>query len=834
MKAVVMAGGEGTRLRPMTSDLPKPLLPVADRPIMEHVLRLLGRHGLRQTVVTVQYLAARIQEQFGDGSELGMELSYAKEEEPLGTAGSVKNAARQLGGEPFLVISGDALTDIDLGDLIRFHRQNKALVTVCLTRVPDPLEFGITITDPDGRVERFLEKPTWGQVFSDTVNTGIYVMEPQVLDLVPEGEPCDWSSDVFPRLLAEGGGIYGYVAEGYWEDVGTHAAYLKAQSDVLEGQVRVEREGTEVAPGVFVDPTASVDATAVLTAPLHIGAHAQIGPGTRLTHTVVGRHAVIDTGAALERAVIHPHAYAGPRTQLRGCVVGRGATLRAEARLAEGSVLGANCVMEEDSALTDDVLVYPGKTIEAHTTVTDSLIWESRGTKTLFTPSGVSGTLGSEITVDLAVRLAGAYATLLRRGAHLALARDLGQGGQILLPAMTAALRASGVTVRDLGHVPLPLARAHTAEAHDGAILLTTSPTDPAGVDIRFLDATGTELAPARIRTLQRVFNRREYRRVLAGETGALDTTPLPLHTYAHQLTTRLTTTAGVGAGPRMRVVIDTAHGSAALTLPAVLGQLGIDALCVNNTLEPPAGAPPATPDQELAALHRLGALVSAQRAAFGIRIDPAAERLHLVDERGRPLSEEQTLLLMCDLTTAHYGGGLIALPVTATRAAERCAAAHLGQIRRIPTTPGELTRAATHAGTILAADGQGRFVLPAFSLHPDAVAAFVRLTHLLHINPRPLSELTARLPRAHVRHRDIPTAWQDKGLVMRSVVEHAGARAIDTTDGVRVIEADGSWTLVLPDSATATTRLWAEGPDAATTDALLDHWHHTVTRTAS
>jgi mannose-1-phosphate guanylyltransferase/phosphomannomutase len=193
-----MAGGEGTRLRPMTANQPKPLLPVINRPIMEHVLRLLKRHGFTETVVTVQFLAALVRNYFGDGDELGMSLYYATEDTPLGTAGSVKNAADKLRDERFLVISGDALTDIDLTDMVRFHRENGAMVTIGLKRVPNPLEFGIVIVDDQGRVERFLEKPTWGQVFSDTVNTGIYVMEPEVLDEIAAGESVDWSGDVFP------------------------------------------------------------------------------------------------------------------------------------------------------------------------------------------------------------------------------------------------------------------------------------------------------------------------------------------------------------------------------------------------------------------------------------------------------------------------------------------------------------------------------------------------------------------------------------------------------------------------------------------------------------
>src|SRR3954451_15495913 len=199
MRAVVMAGGEGTRLRPMTANQPKPLLPVVNQPIMGHVLRLLRRRGVTETVVTVQSLASLVRNYFGDGDEFGMTLSYATEETPLGTAGSVKNAEVALRDEPFIVISGDALTDIDLTDMIAFHQRNKALVTIALKRVADPVEFGIIIADDEGRSERFLEKPTWGQVFSDTVNTGVYIMEPEVLEHVATGQSVDWSSDVFPK-----------------------------------------------------------------------------------------------------------------------------------------------------------------------------------------------------------------------------------------------------------------------------------------------------------------------------------------------------------------------------------------------------------------------------------------------------------------------------------------------------------------------------------------------------------------------------------------------------------------------------------------------------------
>src|ERR687883_692692 len=209
MKAVVMAGGEGSRLRPLTIGRPKPMVPIVNAPVMEHILGLLRRHGITEVVVTLQYLANVIQEYFGDGSDFGMKIQYTVEETPLGTAGSVKNAEHWL-DEPFLVISGDALTDLNLEEVVDYHRHVGAMATLTLYRVPNPLEYGVVIIDKDGRVVRFLEKPSWGEVFSDTVNTGIYVLDPEIFKYIEKGVVTDWSKDVFPKMLRKGDALAGY------------------------------------------------------------------------------------------------------------------------------------------------------------------------------------------------------------------------------------------------------------------------------------------------------------------------------------------------------------------------------------------------------------------------------------------------------------------------------------------------------------------------------------------------------------------------------------------------------------------------------------------------
>jgi mannose-1-phosphate guanylyltransferase/phosphomannomutase len=811
----------------MTANQPKPLLPVVNKPIMEHVLRLLKRHGFTETVVTVQFLAALVRNYFGDGEEIGMSLSYATEEMPLGTAGSVKNAQDALRDERFLVISGDALTDIDLTDLVRFHKENGALVTIALKRVPNPLEFGIIIIDDDGRVQRFLEKPTWGQVFSDTANTGIYVMEPEVLDHVAAGEPVDWSGDVFPKLLAEGAPLYGYVADGYWEDVGTHESYLKAQADMLSGKIDIEPDGFEVSPGVWVAEGAEVDSEAVLKGPLYIGDYAKVEAGAELREfTVLGSNVVVKEGAFLHRAVVHDNVFIGPSTNLRGCVVGKNTDVMAGARIEEGAVIGDECVIESEAYVSSDVKVYPFKTIEAGAVVNTSVIWESRGQRTLFGPRGVSGLINVEITPELAVRLASAYATTLKKGAGVTASRDASRAARTLNRAVQSALTASAINVRDLEACPIPVARYETArEDCAGGIVIRTTPGDSQGVDIVFLDEHGADLSQAAQRKLERVFGRQEYRRAFPGEIAELTYPSRVVETYVRDLQ-RCIDMRGVREA-ELKIVIDCAGGTASLVLPQLLGRLGVEVLTVNNRLD--EVSPTETLAERMRDLQRLGELVSSSRAAFGVRFDPVGERITLVNENGELISDDRGLLVVLDLVASERRGGRVALPVTTTRVAEQVCRFHGVQVEWTSTSQDVLTKAAAAEDNIFAGDGRGGFIIPEFSPTVDGIAAFTRMLGLVARTRLTLSQIDHRIPEAHLLKRSVPTPWAAKGSVMRHVVEAAGDRRVDTTDGVRVIEDDTSWILVLPDPAEAVTHLWAEGADRDTAQDLLQSWAHVV-----
>jgi len=823
-----MAGGEGTRLRPMTANQPKPMLPVANRPIMEHVLRLLKRHGFDETIVTVQFLAALVRNYFGDGEEFGMSLQYATEEMPLGTAGSVRNAEDALRDEPFLVISGDAVTDMDLTAMVKFHKEKGALVTVGLARMPNPLEFGIVIPQEDGRIQRFLEKPTWGQVFSDTVNTGLYVMEPEVLAEVPPGEMVDWSGDVFPKLLKRGAPLFGYVSDRYWEDVGTHESYLKVQADVLDRRVQTDIAGFEVSPGVWVAEGAEVDTDAVLTGPLCIGDYAKIEAGAHLReYTVIGSNVVVKEGAFLHRAVVHNNVYIGQGVTLRGCVIGKNTDVMRLARIEEGAIVGDECVIEPEAYLSAKVKVYPFKTIEAGAVVNNSVIWESRGQRTLFGPRGVSGLINVEVTPELAVRLASAYATMLRKGSTVTTSRDASRAARTLKRAVQSALNASAINVVDLEAEPLPVVRFETArEQYSGGVAIRTTPGDPQSVDIIFLDERGAELSQADQRKLERVFSRQEFRRAFPGEIAELSYPPRVVESYTHELL-RCLDMSGVREAD-LKVVADCAGGTTSLVLPSLLGNIGLrEVLTLNSRLD--EISPTETVAQQRAGLQRLAEMVSSSGAAFGVRFDPVGERIQLVDEKGELVSEDRALLAVLDLVAAERKSGRVALPVTTTRVAEQVCRFHGVQVTWTPTSMDALTVAAASEDVIFAADGRGGFVVPECARTVDGIAAFVRLLGLVARTRLTLSQIDARIPVAHMLKRSIPTPWAAKGSVMRTVVEAAGSNEIDTTDGVRVVVPGRGWVLALPDPADAVTHLWAEGNDADDAQLLMEEWAEVV-----
>ncbi len=831
LKAVVMAGGQGTRLRPLTSNQPKPMVPIVNKPLMQHIIELLKRHSLEQIVVTLQFLPTVISNYFGDGSTWGVNMNYVIEESPLGTAGSVRNA-RSFLDSPFIVISGDALTDIDLTAAALYHKEREAMVTIVLKKAPNPLDFGLVITDEEGKIVRFLEKPGWGEVFSDTINTGIYIIEPEVLNMVPDDRPYDFSKELFPQLLENGLPLFGYIAEGYWTDVGNHQQYLEAHRDILDGLVDVQVPGHRLENNVWIGDGADVNENAKLSGPLLVGNHVKIEEGCKIReYSVLGDNVVIKHDNFVHRSIVMDNTYIGPSCHIRGTIIGRNCDVKSGARIDEGAVLGDDCLIGDNAIINHDVLVFPFKTVDSGATINTSIIWESRGVRSLFGKRGVSGLINVDITPEMAVRLGMAYGSMLPINSQVVTSRDGTRAARIIKRAFMAGANASGVHCRDLEINTVPVNR-FTVESHSdqGGVDTRTSERDPQWLDISFFDEHGRDLDLNARRTVERIYSRSEFRRAFLEELGEIYYPARAREAYTTALEEKLDIETIKKSA--FKVVFDYGYGPASLIMPAILGKLGCEVLSLNAYTDEKRLLSARPKLQE--SLLRLGEVVGSFSANLGMLFDNGAERLAIVDDRGQMLVGTELLVAMVELVTAHVKPpGKIAVPVDQPSVIERIANERGFDVIRTRVEKSNLMGVAREEGVIFAGGGDGGVMFPDFMPAFDAMMAFGKLLEMLATRGKSLSAVASALPKYFVMHRQVFTSWENKGTIMRQLLEAHQGPEVDSTDGIKISWGGGRWVLVLPDHEEPVLHVYAEGKNEEDCIEILDEYEAEIKQTA-
>jgi mannose-1-phosphate guanylyltransferase/phosphomannomutase len=828
MKAVVMAGGEGSRLRPLTINRPKPMVPIVDRQVMAHIIELLKTHGITEIVVTIQYLANVIQDHFGDGSSYGVKIEYSLEEHPLGTAGSVKNAEHLL-QEPFLVISGDALTDFDLSKLIDFHTERDAVATITLTRVPNPLDYGVIILDERSNVRQFLEKPSWGEVFSDTVNTGIYVFNPEVFRQIERGKFTDWSKDVFPKLL-RGDGLAGYVADGYWTDIGTIEEYMRASRDYMAGKVGLARVGHRAFEDVWLDSDAEIAPDAQFHGPVFLGHGVKIKSGA-IIHgpTAIRDYTIIDTRATVDRSIIWRNSYIGERAELRGAIVLRQCNIKNRAVLFEGTVVGDQTIINAGAVIGANVKIWPSKEVDEGATISSSIIWGSQGRRVLFGRNGISGLVNIDLTPEFCAKLGAAFGATLPRNTTVTINRDAHYTPRMLKRAMIAGLPSAGVHVTDLESVPIPVARFIThAIGATGGVHVRLSPLDNRVVDIKLFDRDGLDIDTATERKVEGVFFREDYRRVYLDEIGRI-TKPEELEkSYIDAFLKALRPEALAAIARDFNLVIDYANANASNVLPSILRRLEVNVVELNAAVNDTRLVQ--TSEEFDAGMERLGRITPVIDAAMGVRLDSGGEKLFLVDETGRRLPNMQALAAVTALSLAANGGGTVAVPVTAPRAFEEIAAHYGGTIIRTRANLAALMRtAATSHDMLLLGDGSGNYIFPGFYPIADGLFGIVKIMELLTLRDLPVSEVVRDLPRYSMSQARVPCRWEYKGKVMRILNQQYQDRTLEQVDGVKIDLGD-EWVLILPDPDGPFFHIIAEGATDEQARVLTEKYAGVVT----
>ncbi|HWM13371.1 MAG TPA: sugar phosphate nucleotidyltransferase [Gaiellaceae bacterium] len=817
MKAVVMAGGEGTRLRPLTSNQPKPMVPIVGKPCMEHIVELLRAHAFEDVIVTLAFMPQAIRGYFGDGESHGVSIRYSVEESPAGTAGSVKLAEEAL-DEPFLVISGDALCDIDLGALVRFHREKGAFVTIGLKSVPNPLEFGIVVTDDDGRIERFLEKPSWGQVFTDTINTGIYVLEPEVLRHVPDDRPYDFSKELFPLLLEMGKPLYGFVADGYWQDIGNLDQYRQANFDALDERVRLNVAGIRLRGNVWVGEGVDLDDVGAVAGPAFVGNYCRIARSATVgPYSVLMPSVTLGDHARTARAIVDTSTAIGRSALVEGAIVGKACDLRPHTRLHEGVAVGDSCTIGDESVVMPGVRIYPFKEVESGSVVDRNLIWESQLSSRLIGVDGITGRINVDLTPETALRVGIALGTALERGERIVTSRAASDSCRLIRRALLAGLNSTGVHAGDLQIMPAAVNRHLLKnEAFEAGIHVQPSPSDPEVVQVRIFEPPGTPASPELVKEIEKHYARQEFRRASWEEVGQITFPARAAETYAQDLL------AAVDVAPirerGFRIVVDYAFSAASLVLPQILGALDVEAVSSHGYVSERRVATEAASLAE--SLEHTKRLVEAVGADLGAVLDPAAERIFLVDDLGRDVPVEQELLLFLRLLASDGKSGRLAFPTTVTSLVEELVQGTELEVLRTPHSLSALTRAAAGDGVIFAGSAAGGFVFPEFVPAYDGMASLCKLLELLAPVGRPLSEIVGELPASAVIHREVRCPWARKGTVMRIVTERMKGRNIDVSDGIKVFEERG-WAQVLPDPDEPLVHIYAEGRSEADGEAL-------------
>jgi mannose-1-phosphate guanylyltransferase / phosphomannomutase len=829
MKAVIMAGGFGTRLRPLTMNIPKPMIPVMNKPMMHHIVDLLRDHGITDIVTTLYFQPDAITNYFGDGSKFGVNMVHISATEDYGTAGSVKNAEEYL-DERFIIISGDVLTDIDITDAVRFHDEKKSLATIILTHAVNPLQFGIVITDADNRIVRFLEKPSWGEVFSDTINTGIYIIEPEILDMMPPKEERDWSNNIFPQLLREKKALYGYVANGYWRDIGNLNEYQEAHLDALRGDVKVPYLKT---PGNMLIGTDTIIQTDKknLHGSIILGDNVQIHHDVRLSNVVIGNNTVIEQGSVITNSVLWDNTYVGPMVQISSSVVGSKTSIGESAVIDDNVFISDECKIGKRARLFSNIKLWPNKEVEDGASLSRSLVQEDKWLRELFADARITGISNIEMNPEFGAKLGTAYGMFIGQGKVVATSRDSDNVSRMMNRALICGLISAGVTVNDLRSTPIPMVRhALSAGKEVGGFHVRKSPFDKNLTDIIFFDEDGRDLLSKQTKKIDRLFFGEDVHRPPQYNVGSINFPERVTESYQQRFQEHLDFDLINKA--KFRIVVDYSNGSAATIFPNILGRIKIQVVSLNAYLDPHR----LTRDKSEFdhALSQLSHIVTSLKYDAGFMIDAGGEKIFVVDENGHvfdAFDAERLLILVAKLfLMTHPDTKKIAVPVTTSNVIFEIAEEHGVEVILTKNSHLAMMEAAHEHPVQFVGGTKGGFIFPDFLFATDGMFAVTKILEMMAKAGVHIGELNRQIPEYYTVKRNIKCAWEAKGRVMRNLMKDSEQFKRELIDGVKIHIDDQPTTVILiPDKERPLFHVNIESPDKNRCQQLLEEYEQKI-----
>ncbi len=787
MKGVIMAGGRGTRLRPLTCDVPKPMVPLVGKPVMEYTIEWLKRFGITDIAVTIQYLGDKIKNYFGDGSRWGVNISYFEESEPLGTAGSVKNVDSFI-DDTFIVVSGDALTDFDLFRAIEFHHERHALATILMSREQYPLDYGGIIVSRDGKIQQLIEKPKWSEVYSDFVNTGIYIFEREILRYIEANTPCDFSSDIFPLLLQNNERLYGFLAEGYWLDIGTIQQYRKANVDILNKQVHVSINGEELFPHVWVGPNVRIEDGAVIIGPAFIGDGAVIRKNVNIEpYSVVGVNAQISEYTSVKRSIIWDHVYVGKHCELRGSMIASGTYLANNVELLEQSVVGSHCMLQPHVKVKPNIKIWPKKTIFEGVVVHSSIFWGKQVQKSLFGTRGISGVANIEMTPEYVSKIASAYGSTLSLNSKIIVASDGHPFTNIVKQSLIQGLHSTGVcTVECLESVTAPIVRYQLSQSsYDGGVFMYMNEQERK-VYIDVYDENGYPLDRFQERRIEHVLAQEQFRRAPLEQIGFSEYHSRAISSYIQAMQ------KNIHLPLYDRKAILVSETNIHRLVEEVFRERNGEVIMIKHTNS-----------------DDIAEYVRTTKSLFALVAQNNGEQFIVIDEKGNILTEEQLLSIYTIVTLLFHTDRCAPIPNYAPSTLETIADRLNGQVKRIKGNRRDMLFEMSHS----------------FHFCYDAVYAFTQLFQLLSFETRSLSQLVESIPHVHWLRDYVFCPWSARGVVMRKLMEDEMAKKVDVNDGIKVYHPDGGWTFILPELDQPAFTIYSQAADVQKARETMTHY---------
>ncbi|MBN1634485.1 MAG: NTP transferase domain-containing protein [Ignavibacteria bacterium] len=802
MQAVIMAGGFGTRLKPLTNNIPKPMVPVTNKPILEHLISLLKKHNIKDYVMLLYYQSDIIKEYFGDGSNFGVSIEYITPDKDFGTAGAVKLSEKYI-KDNFLVISGDVLTDIDLTEFYNYHISKNNIATIALYNAENPLQYGIVLTDKDNKIVSFLEKPSSSEVFSDTINTGIYYFEKKIFEYIPENENFDFSKDLFPHLLENNIPVFGYKSTGYWRDVGNLEEYLCANLDVLQDKLDHIK-----ARDYYGNCVAS---------------SAVIEQGVTIDNSVIGENVYLGKGVQIKNSVIWDNVKIYDKTSVLFDVIGKNTEIGEHTRINDYVFIGDDCKIGKNVFVSSSLKIWNKKTVGNNAKITRSLIYEDTFFNELFTDSRISGLSNLQINPEFASKLGSVYGVFIGPNKNVIVGRDSDDISNMIKRSVTSGILSAGLDVHDLQVIPIPMLRQELKNgAGAGGIFVRKSPFDKDITDIIFFDRDGRDLSSSKTKSFERLFFSDEYQRAAYEKVGKIVFPERKNEKYKEHFIKCLDLKAI--QKKKFKLVIDYSHGIASTIFPNILGDFKCEVVSLSAHLDKDKITRDA--GEFKSSIDNFCFVVKSLNFDYGFMIDAGGEKIWLATREGKLLSDDRFLVIVLKLfLLVTHGVKKVAIPVQATGEVDFVAREYGVEIIRVKNTHYSMMAALDDKEVKFAGGTRRGFLFPEFLNATDGMYSIAKILELISLSDMDVAELDNNLPKLYRAGVSLECLKEDKGMVMRKFMEETIMHKQQLIDGVKIFLNETDTVLCMPDKARDFVHLNVETDNREKSEQILNRY---------